>query len=190
MCIDCDDEETWYAPVCLIRAYPKNKETDPARWLEHYDYQRGYYEVVENSSDINVNDCSYTIYGGAALRTYSQPMFTFKDIGTYVCRACEVPEENPYPDHHPLPRRSATRGCQCGNVAYAARDCESHPLPSIDSRWIRLNQPGADNCSFCKKELQQESWDARFRYYCNEKCNEEYRVAYAKRLKELGITER
>lgn len=183
MCDDC--EYTDGHPVSLTRRYPKNKvtpSTTPAEYLEGWDIARGQYDLVDKS-DVRANDYEwrspvvgyYTTYRGARDREYSQPMFTFKP-SMEGCGGCNDGSE---PDWH-LPRQYATKGCQCGNVAYPGRDCEIHPLPSVDSRWIRLQQVGAF-CNHCESELPQETWDPTIRHYCNHECKTAWEIAYKRR---------
>ncbi len=177
MCIECHIEDVYWV-VCLKRSGPKNKGQDPVSWLEGHDIQEGYYEEVARNAQFSWSDDDYrtivgffyTEYYGAVRREYSQPMFTYKSAGE--CNACEQRNGLTDPDH--FQRKWATPGCICGNIAYAARDCEAHPLPSVDSRWVRNNQDGNVFCNFCNVRLDQERWDRNALFYCDMTCREAY----------------
>lgn len=179
MCGQC--REVLRESVSLIREYPKNKvgpDTTPAQYLEGWDIARGLYDLIDKISVRQDEEKAqspivgyFTAYRGVNAREYSSPMFTFKDNVGGACYYCVT-----YPDSedHPQPRKYADIGCVCGNVAYTGKDCEAHPLPSIDSRWVRMNQARDCFCNHCNERLEQESYDPEIRWYCGQECKDAY----------------
>lgn len=167
MCID----DEYCEIVHLTRIFPRNKGRTPIEWLEGHDESQGLYDwvdyndVLDDTGEESVG--YYNTYRGAIRRSYSQPIFTLKSAED-VCVPCS---------NRPLERGTYYHlddfddmvGCECGNVAYASRDCAEHPLPSLNSRWMKMNQANR-RCQMCRKRADQEVWDQRYSFYCNETC--------------------
>ncbi len=187
MCEDCFRS----GPVNLIREFPKNKVdryTTPSEYLLGWAEARGLFEVTDRTyvrselpnGGYGEVEGYYVEYRGAFKREYSSPMFTFKSANDdcYHCRTWARLETG---EDHLGGREYADYGCPCGDISRPGYDCPDHPLPSIDSRWVRKNQGRDSSCHQCNRPLDQEYWHERNAWYCDDNCRRLYDLTHDRR---------
>jgi len=195
MCEECWIEENPDG-VVFTRRYPKNKvgpDTTPAQYLEGWDIARGMYDKIDQVYvyETDINDAGrpgviagfYDTYRGIHQKRFSSPMFTFRDAGQ-DCQICaEIPEDQR--QDHPEPAKRAQLGCECGNIAFF-RECPDHPLPSAESRWVKVGQTGIETCSMCRKLLKatDEVFNPARAWFCSIQCQIAYDDRQARRRKQ------